>query len=300
MNSAFGVFLSFYLANDYFPGATSLQFAFVGGLSISQGLMVAPVANYLTQRFHFKAAVGLGIFLIVLGQILAGFSHKIWHLFLTQGVLFGWGLGLVFVPILPLLSQWFKLKRSLANGLAAGGSGMGGLIFSNTTRLAIANLGLRWAFIINGLISLAVMIPVFFMLKSRSKTIGATFQTFRLSIVNSSWLHLGHSLGHLCYAGLHRRIIHSCLVFNNRSRLFSTQRSSSTIYSIRWNDHRASLPSLESSKLTVIARRPLCGYVLDRIGHINGAAAFSLMSGFEILFIWMFARSVSRAHSVKI
>lgn len=34
----FGVFLAFYLANDHFPGATPLQFAFVGGLSFSVGL----------------------------------------------------------------------------------------------------------------------------------------------------------------------------------------------------------------------------------------------------------------------
>lgn len=29
INSSFGVFLSFYVENDYFPGATQLQFAFV-------------------------------------------------------------------------------------------------------------------------------------------------------------------------------------------------------------------------------------------------------------------------------
>jgi hypothetical protein len=33
----FGVFLAYYLANDHFPGATPLQFAFVGGLSFSIG-----------------------------------------------------------------------------------------------------------------------------------------------------------------------------------------------------------------------------------------------------------------------
>jgi len=35
INSSYGVFLSYYLANNYYPGATSLEFAFVGGLSIS-------------------------------------------------------------------------------------------------------------------------------------------------------------------------------------------------------------------------------------------------------------------------
>lgn len=39
----FGVFLAFYLAHDHFPGATPLQFAFVGGLSFSVGLYTAIV-----------------------------------------------------------------------------------------------------------------------------------------------------------------------------------------------------------------------------------------------------------------
>ena len=36
INSSYGVFLSHYLANNYYLGATALDFAFVGGLSISQ------------------------------------------------------------------------------------------------------------------------------------------------------------------------------------------------------------------------------------------------------------------------
>ena len=37
INSSYGVFLAFYLDNNYYPGAGPLEFAFVGGLSISMG-----------------------------------------------------------------------------------------------------------------------------------------------------------------------------------------------------------------------------------------------------------------------
>lgn len=95
INSSFGVFLSFYLQNDYFPGATPLQFAFVGGLSLSLAMAVGPVSNYLSKAVGFRYTMCAGAAMLAGGQILAGFSKHIWHLFLTQGVLFGLGLGFV-------------------------------------------------------------------------------------------------------------------------------------------------------------------------------------------------------------
>lgn len=95
INSSFGVFLSFYLQNDYFPGATPLQFAFVGGLSLSLAMAVGPISNWLSKAVGFRYTMCAGAIMLAGGQILAGFSKHIWHLFLTQGVLFGLGLGFV-------------------------------------------------------------------------------------------------------------------------------------------------------------------------------------------------------------
>lgn len=89
INSSFGVYLSFYLNNNYFPGATSLEFAFIGGLSVSIGLGIAPISNYLAKRWHYKVPMVIGTFFLAFGQIFAGLSKKIWQLFLTQGVMFG-------------------------------------------------------------------------------------------------------------------------------------------------------------------------------------------------------------------
>lgn len=53
-------------------------------------------------------------------------------------------------------------------GLANAGSGLGGLLFSNTTRLAIENLSVKYALIINGCISAVVLLPAVWYLKERS------------------------------------------------------------------------------------------------------------------------------------
>lgn len=83
---SFGVFLAYYLDNDYFHGATPLQFAFIGGLSTSQALLIAPLANYLSKRWGFKVPMMIGTVSVVAGQILAGFTREIWQLFLTRTI----------------------------------------------------------------------------------------------------------------------------------------------------------------------------------------------------------------------
>ena len=55
----------------------------------------APFINYLSKRFNFKVPLIIGVIVLVLAQIFAGLSTQIWELFLTQGVMFGFGLGFV-------------------------------------------------------------------------------------------------------------------------------------------------------------------------------------------------------------
>ncbi|ELU40903.1 MFS_1 domain-containing protein [Rhizoctonia solani AG-1 IA] len=56
----------------------------------------------------------------------AAFSSKLWHFFLTQGVLQGLATGLCFPFVLAYPSQWFKRRRGLATGIVAAGKGPAG------------------------------------------------------------------------------------------------------------------------------------------------------------------------------
>lgn len=44
--SAFGVYLSFFLEGDHYPGATKLHYAFIGGLTNAAALLMSSPANY--------------------------------------------------------------------------------------------------------------------------------------------------------------------------------------------------------------------------------------------------------------
>jgi MFS family permease len=134
-SGAFSIFLSFYQENNYFPGATTLQFTFIGGLSLSLAMAVGPVSNWIAKGYGFRTTFALGTLFLCSGQILSGFATRIWMLFITQGVLFGFGLGFVrsrrtpgitgicangddfaqtMVSTSPISAQWFGKKRALA------------------------------------------------------------------------------------------------------------------------------------------------------------------------------------------
>lgn len=65
-------------------------------------------------------------------------------------------------------------------GISASGSGLGGLVFSNVTRVTLERLGVKWALIINGLISLAILIPAVTLIKGRHKALKVKSLSFEL------------------------------------------------------------------------------------------------------------------------
>lgn len=88
------------------------------------------------------------------GFIAASFAGKIWHFYLTQGLLVGLGIGALFIPAVQTIPQWFLHRRSLATGLTSCGSGFGGLAISLSTTAMISNISLAWSLRIIGLLGL--------------------------------------------------------------------------------------------------------------------------------------------------
>lgn len=50
---------------------------------------------------------------------LASLTKDYWQLFLSQGVLWGLGSSLCFIPAIGLPSQWFIKNRGIATGVAS-------------------------------------------------------------------------------------------------------------------------------------------------------------------------------------
>lgn len=75
LNSSYGVFLAHYLANNTFPGASYLEYAFVGSLSISCAMLVSPLATFTTRVYGTRTTLFLGIALET-ASLIGGFFRQ--------------------------------------------------------------------------------------------------------------------------------------------------------------------------------------------------------------------------------
>ena len=145
-NSGYAIYLAHYLDNT-FAGGSKLDYASIGGLAFSCGLFFAPVITWLYHIFSIQFIIGLGILFQGAALLLAAFSVTLWEIYLTQGVLIGFGLAFIFIPSVTLIPLWFRNKRSLASGMPTAGSGLGGIVFNLGMQSILQKRGVKWALI---------------------------------------------------------------------------------------------------------------------------------------------------------
>jgi MFS family permease len=75
---------------------------------------------------------------------------------LSQSITQGIGNGLQFCPTVALLSTYFARNRSIAIGIAASGSSLGGLIYPSIVRSLLPRLGFAWTVRVCGFVMLVV------------------------------------------------------------------------------------------------------------------------------------------------
>eukprot|EP01040_Poterioochromonas_malhamensis_P004531 gene4531-4858_t len=106
------------------------------------------------DRFGNHRIVFIGSILIVIGMILASFATELWHLYLTHGLITGFGYSACFISSVGIVGQWFKKKRGLAVGIAVAGSGIGQFSMAQVIGALLDSVGwrqtLRYLALING------------------------------------------------------------------------------------------------------------------------------------------------------
>src|SRR5438552_9116927 len=79
--------------------------------------------------------------LYAVGVFLASFSHNLWWLYLSYGLIGGIGLGLGYIVPVAVLVKWFPDRRRLIAGIAVGRFGAGALITAPVATRLIQSVG---------------------------------------------------------------------------------------------------------------------------------------------------------------
>ena len=93
--------------------------------------------------------------MIPFGFMMTSVCKTYWQTVLAQAICIGIGNGLLFLPSVAILPQYFTTHKALANGIAASGSSFGGIIYPIVFRQLYPKIGFQWATRVLGFISLA-------------------------------------------------------------------------------------------------------------------------------------------------
>ncbi|UKZ91449.1 uncharacterized protein TrAFT101_006427 [Trichoderma asperellum] len=264
---SYSVFLSHYLHSGQFSHPAPLTLAFVAGLSFSMALFVAPVVTCFNLYIGTRPTVFVGIVVQAAGLIAASFSTQIWHLVLSQGLVFGAGVGFIVNTTVSIVPQWFQARRSFAVAVTTAGSGSGGLLYSLTIHTMIDSLGLPWAFRILAILSFAVNSISSLLLKDRNRAIGSIHAGLDFKFFKQTEFCLFLAWG-----------------------FFSQFGFGITIFSMSDFSETMGFTARQGSiAISQAVGRPLIGLASDRYGRLNVASISTLTAVLSTLLIWTLA-----------
>jgi MFS transporter, OFA family, oxalate/formate antiporter len=111
-------------------GTTLAELQWTFSLLIILQTWFSPFQAYLVDRFGPRTLISVGALLAGGSWMLASTANSLWMLYLTYGVVGGFGTGIIYVGIIGLMVRWFPDRRGLATGLAAAGYGFGAFFTS--------------------------------------------------------------------------------------------------------------------------------------------------------------------------
>ena len=212
--------------------------------------------------------------MLAAGFISASFARRIWQLFLSQGILVGFGVGFVWIPSIAVLSQWFEKKRSLASGISSAGSGIAGLVFSFATQAMISNISLGWSLRITGMICGVMNLIATLLIQNRNEAIKPLQRGFDTKLLKRYDVLLLLGWAFVSMLG-YITILFSLSDFARSIGLTSSKAAAISAF----------------LNLGTALGRPCIGVASDLFGRLETAGVLTLVCGITCFAIWLPAAS---------
>ncbi|KAH7024990.1 major facilitator superfamily domain-containing protein [Microdochium trichocladiopsis] len=156
--NSFGTFQQYYLTHQLASRSPD-DVAWIGSISIFLQLSVGLIAGPLFDRYGAivlrPAAVGY-----LFAVMMLSLCTEYWQIMLVQGVLMGLCQGMLQLPGMASVSQWFDKKRGVALGMVVAGSSVGGIVFPIILAKLFneSDLGFGWTVRVVGFIMMPFML----------------------------------------------------------------------------------------------------------------------------------------------
>ncbi|PAA66869.1 hypothetical protein BOX15_Mlig013653g1 [Macrostomum lignano] len=160
---SFGLFYNEFL--EYFQESKA-KTAWIGSVYNGMYMFIGPFVSFLCDRFGCRKVSMFGGLLACGACVCAVVANSVSLLILTYGFLGGFGFGMMYLPALVMVGQYFDKRRALATGIAVCGSGVGAFVFAYLAEFLIDTFTWRGATLIvagialNGVVFGALLRPL--------------------------------------------------------------------------------------------------------------------------------------------
>jgi MFS transporter, OFA family, oxalate/formate antiporter len=240
----------------------------------------SPFQAYLVDRFGPKLLISVGAIMSGGSWMLSSYANSLVALYISYGIIGGFGTGIIYVGIIGLVVRWFPDRRGLATGLAAAGYGFGAFFTSFPIDNMIKSSGYERTLLVWGIIQAAIGVVAALGLRvppEGYRPAGFDSETVQLEMQSrrsySPKEMLQSPIFYLLFIMMAMMSTSGLMVVSNVGPFAAEYKVAQVLVF-----GMAALPlSLTLSRVTNGLTRPFFGWVSDRIGRESTMAlAFSL------------------------
>ncbi|HNW05316.1 MAG TPA: OFA family MFS transporter [Oscillospiraceae bacterium] len=127
----------------YLFGGNNADAGLAFSILLSMLTLGSTIGGYLQNKYSTRPVVIAGGLVLALGFFLASFTSAAtgWMIWVTYGVIGGFGMGMTYSTTIACCQKWFPDKRGFITGIIVSALGFGGVIFTPLAELLIAKYG---------------------------------------------------------------------------------------------------------------------------------------------------------------
>ncbi len=272
-------------------GTTLTEIQVTFSLLIVVQTFFSPFQAYLVDRFGPQLLISVGAVMSGGSWILASFANSLTALYVSYGIVGGFGTGIIYVGIIGLVVRWFPDRRGLATGLAAAGYGFGAFFTSFPIDTMIKSSGYERTLLVWGVVQAVIGVVAALGLRippEGYRPAGFDPETVQVEMQSrrsySPSEMLQNPIFYLLFIMMAMMSTSGLMVVSNVGPFAKEYKVAEVLVF-----GMAALPlSLTLSRVTNGLTRPFFGWVSDHIGRESTMALAFFLEGVAILVLFAF------------